>query len=111
MTILLVIIAMTFKSWCPYSFGPTILCLVSLLIAFLIVTLVLGFVFLIDLLTPAYISSVSLFTIEMQVGLVFLPLSLLSSTLFDDSPSSVLVKPSFEVSLLDLVISTIVQSA
>ena len=68
MTILLVVVIVNFKSCCPYGFGPTILCLVSLLIAFVIVTLVLGFVLLIGIPTLAYISSVSLFTIEMTSG-------------------------------------------
>ena len=36
------------------------------------------------------------------MDLVFLPLSLLSSAILDDSPSSVLVYPSPKVSLLDL---------
>ena len=36
------------------------------------------------------------------MGLVFLPLSLLSSVALDESPSSVLVYPNLEVSLLDL---------
>ena len=68
MTILLAIVAIPLKSWCPYSFGPAILCLVSLLIAFVIVTLVLGFLMLFGLLTPTYIRGMSLFTIEMTSG-------------------------------------------
>ena len=68
MSILFVVVAVTIKSCCPYGLGPAILCQVSLLVAFVTVTLVLGFILLVGLPTPAYISSVSLFTIEMKIG-------------------------------------------
>ena len=68
MTIFLAVVAVTIKSCCPYGFGLAILCRVSLLIAFVIVTLVLGFVLLIGLLTPTYIRGMSLFTTEMTSG-------------------------------------------
>ena len=73
----------------------------SLLIAFVRMALVLGFVLLTNFLTPTYIRGMSLFIAKMKVDLVFLPLSLLSYVLFGDSPS-VMVNPSPEVSLLDL---------
>ena len=66
MSILLVIVVVTFKSSCPYSFGPVVLCLVSLLIAFVTTTQVLRFVMLIGILALAYIRGMSLFTIEMK---------------------------------------------
>ena len=71
MSILLAVVAVTIKSWCPHDLGHAILCQVSLLVTLVIMTIVLGFVLLIGLPT-AYISSVSLFTIEMTSGFGFL---------------------------------------
>ena len=102
MSILLAILVVIFKSWCPYGSSPMVMCLMSLLIAFVTVTLVLGFVLLIGLISPTHIRGMSLFTTKMTSGFFFLPLSLLSSIVLDDSPSSMLVYPSPEVSLLDL---------
>ena len=68
MSIFLAVVVVTIKSWCPHGLGPVLLCLVSLFFAFVIVTLVLGFVLLIGLPTLAYLSSVSLFTTKMTSG-------------------------------------------
>ena len=97
MSILLENVVVTFKYWCLYGSSPEILCLVSLLIALVIVTHALSFVMLIGILAPTHIRGMSLFTKKMTSGFFFLPLSLLSFVVLDESPSSVLVYPSPKV--------------
>ena len=102
MSILLAILVVTFKSWCPYC-SSAIMYLMSLFIVLLIVTHIFMFFMLTVILAPTYIRGMSLFTTEMtSVFSVLLPLSLLSFVVLDDSLSPVLVYPSPEVSLLDL---------
>ena len=68
MSILLAIIVVTIKSFCPYDFSPEVLCQMSLHVAFVTIPLAFGCVLLIDLSTPTNIGSILLLIIEMTSG-------------------------------------------
>ena len=68
MSILLTVIAISFKSWCMHDSGYTFMCLMTLLVALMMMDHVLRLAILICILAPAHISSMSFLSTIMTSG-------------------------------------------
>ena len=68
MSILLIVVVVTFKSWCLDGFSSTFMCLMTLLVSLMIVIHVLRFDILVYELSLANISNMSFLTTKMISG-------------------------------------------